>query len=151
MSRQQRNFNPTFKAKVPLESIQGLRTISELDFCIEALEEALCPGCPEIFNTDQGSQFTSREHTSLLKSQDIAISMDGRGRAIDNVMIERLWRTVKYEEVYLKSYETGADCHHGLATYLDYYDHERRHQSLARRTPWDVYRPSRANRLQFSI
>ena len=123
----------------------------DVDFCVEALEEALSQGCPEIFNTDQGSQFTSREHTGVLKSQDIAISMDGRGRAIDNVMIERLWRTVKYEEVYLKSYETGADCHQGLATYLDYYDHERRHQSLARRTPWDVYRPSRANRLQFSI
>ena len=123
----------------------------DVDFCIEALEEALSQGCPEIFNTDQGSQFTSREHTGLLKSHDIAISMDGRGRAIDNVMIERLWRTVKYEEVYLKSYESGADCHQGLATYFDYYDHRRRHQSLARKTPCDVYRPSRANRLQVSI
>ena len=123
----------------------------DVDFCIEALEEALSQGCPEIFNTDQGSQFTSREHTGLLKSHDIAISMDGRGRAIDNVMIERLWRTVKYEEVYLKSYESGADCHQGLATYFDYYDHRRRHQSLARKTPCDVYRPSRTNRLQVSI
>ncbi len=123
----------------------------DVDFCIEALEEALSQGRPDVFNTDQGSQFTSREHTDLLKSQDVAISMDGRGRAIDNVMIERLWRTVKYEKVYLKSYESGADCHQGLATYFDYYDHERRHQSLARQTPWEVYRPSRANRLQFSI
>lgn len=123
----------------------------DVDFCIEALEEALSQGRPEVFNTDQGSQFTSREHTDVLKSQDVAISMDGRGRAIDNVMIERLWRTVKYEEVYLKSYESGADCHKGLATYFDYYDHDRRHQSLARQTPWEVYRPSRANRLQFSI
>ena len=123
----------------------------DADFCVEALKEALRHGRPEIFNTDQGSQFTSREHTGLLQSHDIAISMDGRGRAIDNVMIERLWRTVKYEEVYLKSYQSGADCHEGLATYFDYYDHERRHQSLARKTPWDVYRPSRANRLQPSI
>lgn len=123
----------------------------DADFCIEALEAALSQGRPEIFNTDQGSQFTSREHTGVLKSHDIAISMDGRGRAIDNVMIERLWRTVKYEEVYLKSYQSGADCHEGLAAYFEYYDHERRHQSLARRTPWEVYRPSRANRLQLSI
>lgn len=123
----------------------------EADFCIEALEDALRQGRPEIFNTDQGTQFSSREFTGVLKSQDVAISMDGKGRAIDNVMIERLWRTVKYEEVYLKAYACGADCYQGLDTYLDYYDHQRRHQSLARRTPWEVYRPNRANRLQTSI
>lgn len=118
----------------------------EVDFCVEALEEALSFGRPEIFNTDQGSQFTSREFTGALKSQDIAISMDGKGRAIDNVMIERLWRTVKYEEVYLKEYVTGTDCKKGLASYFDYYGHERRHQSLDRQTPWAVYRPKRSKR-----
>ncbi len=123
----------------------------DADFCIEALESALSHGRPEIFNTDQGSQFTSREFTDVLKSQDVAISMDGKGRAIDNVMIERLWRTVKYEEVYLKAYSSGADCYQGLDSYLEYYDHKRRHQSLARKTPWEVYRPNRKNRLQLSI
>lgn len=123
----------------------------EVDFCIEALEEALSFGRPEIFNTDQGSQFTSREFTGALKSQDIAISMDGKGRAIDNVMIERLWRTVKYEEVYLKEYATGTDCKKGLASYFDYYGHERRHQSLDRQTPWAVYRPKRSKRTIPSI
>jgi len=123
----------------------------DVDFCMDALEDAFAFGKPEIFNTDQGSQFTSREFTQALKSQDVAISMDGKGRAIDNVMIERLWRTVKYEEVYLKEYTTGADCHQGLGAYLDYYDHERRHQSLQRRTPWDVYRPKLSKRTIPSI
>lgn len=113
----------------------------DVDFCLAALEDALAFGTPEIFNTDQGCQFTSREFTAVLHSQDIAISMDGKGRAIDNVMIERLWRTVKYEEVYLKEYTTGTDCHQGLDSYFDFYDHERRHQSLNRQTPWAVYRP----------
>ena len=112
----------------------------DADFCVEALEESLESGRPEIFNTDQGAQYTSREFTSTLRSHDIAISMDGRGRAIDNVMIERLWRTVKYEEVYLKEYATGDDCYQGIKNYLHYYDHERRHQSLGRRTPAEVYR-----------
>lgn len=123
----------------------------DVDFCIEALEDAFAQGKPEIFNTDQGAQFTSREFTHALQSQDIAISMDGKGRAIDNVMIERLWRTVKYEEVYLKEYATGADCHEGLGAYLEYYDRKRRHQSLDRRTPWEVYRPKRSKRTRSSI
>ena len=119
----------------------------DADFCVEALEESLENGRPEIFNTDQGAQYTSREFTDMLRSRDIAISMDGRGRAIDNVMIERLWRTVKYEEVYLKEYATGDDCYQGIKSYLHYYDHERRHQSLGRRTPAEVYR----NHPQLSI
>jgi len=114
----------------------------DVDFCIEALEDAFAYGRPEIFNTDQGAQFTSREFTGRLVKEDIAISMDGRGRAMDNIMIERLWRTVKYEEVYLKEYAHGADCHTGLASYFDYYGHSRRHQSLNRQTPWEVYRPA---------
>lgn len=123
----------------------------DVDFCVEALEEAFGHGNPEVFNTDQGSQFTSREFTGMLKSQGVAISMDGKGRAIDNVMIERLWRTVKYEEVYFKEYGSGADCYQSLGAYLDYYDHQRRHQSLDRRTPWEAYRPHRSKRTGFSL
>ena len=109
------------------------------DFCLEALEEALQIARPEIFNSDQGSQFTSREFTSRLEKASVAISMDGRGRALDNVFVERLWRTVKYEEVYLHEYATGAECHAGLRSYLRFYCEERPHQSLAYRTPAEVY------------
>ena len=111
----------------------------DVDFCLEALDEALLRGCPKIFNTDQGSQFTSREFTSRLTQSSIAISMDGKGRAIDNVMIERLWRTVKYENIYVKDYATGADCHQGLKKYFHYYCHERPHTSLGHQTPWEAY------------
>ena len=110
------------------------------DFCVEALEEALARGRPEIFNTDQGVQFTSGAFTGRLQAAAVSISMDGRGRALDNVFVERLWRSVKYEEVYLKDYVTGADCRAGLAAYLKFYCEERPHQSLAYRTPAEVYR-----------
>jgi putative transposase len=109
------------------------------DFCLEALEEALQIARPEIFNTDQGAQFTSREFTGRLESAAVAISMDGRGRALDNVFVERLWRTVKYEDVYLKHYATGAECHAGLKSFLTFYCEERPHQSLDYRTPTEVY------------
>lgn len=111
----------------------------DVEFCVEALEEALAGGRPEIFNTDQGSQFTSREFTERLLTSSIAISMAGRGRALDNVFIERLWRSVKYEDIYLKGYESGADCHTGLTSYFRFYSHERPHQSLDYRTPWEVH------------
>lgn len=111
----------------------------DVEFCLEALEEALDQGQPDIFNTDQGAQFTSKAFTSRLHSASIEISMDGRGRALDNVFIERLWRTVKYEDIYLKSYDTGADCQKGLTNYFRFYDHERPHQSLDYRTPWEVH------------
>lgn len=111
----------------------------DVEFCLEALDEALHLGCPEIFNTDQGSQFTSRDFTDRLHSHQIEISMDGRGRAIDNALIERLWRSVKYEDIYLKEYETGADCYQGLRSYFKFYSHERPHQSLNYRTPWEVH------------
>jgi putative transposase len=111
----------------------------DVEFCLEALEAALAQGQPEIFNTDQGAQFTSREFTERLCRQSIAISMDGRGRALDNVFIERLWRSVKYEDIYLKEYESGADCQRGLTQYFRFYSHERPHQSLANRTPWEVH------------
>ena len=118
----------------------------DVEFCLEALDEALSQARPEIFNTDQGSQFTSREFTERLASESIQISMDGKGRALDNVMIERLWRTVKYENIYIKDYATGADCHQGLKSYFQYYSHERPHTSLANQTPWEAYHPPRRAR-----
>lgn len=108
-------------------------------FCIEALEEALVGGQPEIFNTDQGVQFTSVAFTSCLASRGVAISMDGRGRALDNVFIERLWRTVKYEEVYLKDYEDAWQAETSLREYFEFYCHGRRHQGLEKRTPAEVH------------
>lgn len=111
----------------------------DVEFCLEALEDALEQGRPMIFNTDQGSQFTSQLYTQRLRSASIEISMDGRGRALDNVFIERLWRSVKYEDIYLKGYDSGADCQKGLTSYFQFYSHERPHQSLDYRTPWEVH------------
>lgn len=117
------------------------------DFCIEAVREAVAQyGSPEIFNTDQGSQFTSQEFTGLLKAQGIQISMDGTGRWRDNVFVERLWRSLKYEEVYLRAYETVGDAQQGLARYVHFYNHLRPHRALDGRTPDRVYwehRPTR--------
>lgn len=109
-------------------------------FCVEALDEALTEVRPEIFNTDQGVQFTGRAFTGRLESAGVAISMDGKGRALDNVFVERLWRSVKYEEVYLKDYEEVADCRKGLGGYFPFYNRERPHQHLDGCTPWEVYR-----------
>lgn len=111
----------------------------EMRFCVEALEEALSQGLPEIFNSDQGSQFTSVRFTSVLEDRGVSISMDGQGRALDNAFIERLWRTVKYEDIYLKAYETVDELYEGLLCYFFYYNFERRHQSLGYRTPAEVY------------
>lgn len=109
------------------------------DFCVAALKEAISRfGCPEIFNTDQGSQFTSESWVSVLKEHDIAISMDGRRRALDNVFIERFWRTVKYEYIYLHPAEDGSEFKLGLREYIQWYNEERRHSSLADKTP-DVF------------
>jgi len=112
----------------------------DTSFCIDALEEAIENyGTPEIFNTDQGSQFTRDDFTSVLKENDIRISMDGKGRWIDNVFVERLWRSVKYEEVYLKAYDDIRSARKSLGVYFDLYNMERRHQSLDRQTPNQVY------------
>ena len=108
-------------------------------FCLEALDEALARAKPEIFNSDQGSQFTATAFTSRLESRGIAISMDGCGRAIDNVFIERLWRSVKYEEVYLKDYVDGWQAEASLAAYFRFYNQERIHQALGYRTPREIY------------
>jgi putative transposase len=111
----------------------------DADFCIEALEEALEKGAPEIFNTDQGSQFTSQAFTNLLEQHGVRVSMDGKGRYTDNLFIERLWRSLKYEEVYLKAYSGGKEARLGIGSYLDFYNQERPHQSLGYRTPAEVF------------
>jgi putative transposase len=109
------------------------------DFCVAALDRALARGRPTLFNTDQGSQFTSHAFTGRLQAADVQISMDGRGRALDNVFVERLWRSVKYEEVYLKSYPTVPAAIDGLGAYFHFYNEQRLHQALAYRTPAAVY------------
>ena len=110
------------------------------DSCLEALELALARGTPEIFNTDQGSQFTATAFTTRLEDSGIAISMDGRGRALDNVFIERLWRSVKYEEVYLRDYADGHEAEVSLGAYFEFYCERRIHQSLNYQTPGEIYR-----------
>ena len=113
---------------------------SPYSFCIEALEDALQRfEAPEIFNTDQGSQFTCEAFTDVLNDHAIAISMDGKGRWVDNVFVERLWRSVKYEDVYLRAYETPTELRAGLARYFGFYNTRRRHSALDRRTPDAVY------------
>ncbi len=112
----------------------------EADFCVEALEEALARfGKPEIFNTDQGSQFTSMAFTSVLLRDKIAISMDGRGAWRDNVVVERLWRSVKYEEVYLHAYAAVSEARSSIGRYLSFYNGRRTHSSLAAKTPDQTY------------
>ena len=111
----------------------------EAEFCVDALDEALGQGVPEVFNTDQGSQFTSREFTQILQDHSVKISMDGRGRYQDNILVERLWRTVKYEEVYLKAYANGLEARNGLREYFRFYNHRRPHQALGYRTPAEVF------------
>ena len=111
----------------------------EVGFCLEGLQRALGLGKPAIFNSDQGSQFTSLAFTAVLKAACIAISMDGRGRYLDNIFVERLWRTVKQEEVYLKNYTSPKEVSLGLGDYFQYYNHKRHHQALGYRTPWSVY------------
>jgi putative transposase len=111
----------------------------EKDFCIEALKRALFISRPEIFNSDQGPQYTSEEFINILKEKDIRISMDGRGRLYDNIFVERLWRTVKYEEVYLHDYLTVSLAKEGLSDYFYFYNTERPHASLDNRTPFEVY------------
>ena len=111
----------------------------DVEFCLLALERAFKQGLPVIFNSDQGAQFTSQAFTGKLLDGGIQISMDGRGRAYDNIFIERLWRSVKYEEVYLRDYETIADARKWIGRYLDSYNHERLHQALGYETPAEVY------------
>ena len=108
-------------------------------FCLDALRQALSKGRPKIFNTDQGAQFTADAFTSCLLAANIQVSMDGRGRALDNVFCERLWRSVKYENIYLNQYETVRELQTGLCVYFDFYNHERPPQSLNYRTPTEEH------------
>jgi putative transposase len=111
----------------------------EQPFVMAAVEAALAKGCPQIFNSDQGSHFTSPQYIDRLKRADVQISMDGRGRALDNIFTERLWRSIKYEEVYLHSYVSPREARQNLGRYMRFYNEERPHQSLAYRTPAEVY------------
>lgn len=111
----------------------------DVGFCLNALEDALLIGTPEIFNSDQGSQFTSREFTRRLEQSGIRISMDGRGRVFDNIFIERFWRTLKYEDIYIKAYEYLPELLTGVGSYMLYYNVERRHSGLSNQTPSSVY------------
>jgi putative transposase len=119
------------------------------EFCVAALEESLAMGCPEIFNTDQGVQFTGRRFVGCLEGSGVSVSWDGRGRALDNVFVERLWRTVKYEEIYLKAYADGAEGRESLERYFPFYNLERPHQSLGYRTPWEVHGEGATGRQKF--
>lgn len=112
----------------------------DIHFCLEALEDALLLGTPDIFNTDQGSQFTSQKWTDTLSHHSILMSMDGKGRCMDNIYCERLWRTIKYEEVYLQAYESVKQAQKSLARYIDFYNQSRPHQALGYKTPAEVYR-----------
>ena len=116
----------------------------EAGFCAEALTEALDRGRPDVFNTDQGSQFTSQEFTQVLQDRGVKISMDGKGRYADNIFVERLWRTVKYEEVYLKAYASAGEARRELGAYFRFYNDQRPHQALGYRTPGEVFSEGRA-------
>ena len=117
------------------------------DFCLEALKEALVRyGTPEIFNTDQGAQFTGQDFTDVLKEHRVAISMDGKGRWVDNVFVERLWRSLKYEDIYLKAYASIRDAERGITEYFEFYNGVRPHQSLDRLTPDEAYFSTQTNR-----
>ena len=117
----------------------ALSTTLEAEFCIEVLAELLERSHCEIFNSDQGSQFTTRRFTNLLLAKDIQVSMDGRGRVFDNIFVERLWRTVKYEKVYLSDFQSVQEAYAGLKAYFEFYNHERLHQALDYKTPAQVY------------
>lgn len=111
----------------------------DVDFCLKALDRALSKSRPEIFNSDQGSQYTSDVFTGKLKEHGIAISRDGRGRALDNIFVERLWRSLKYEDIYLHDYRTMQEAYDGIKRYLEFYNNERPHESMGYKTPKEVY------------
>ena len=123
-----------------------LSNTMDTDFCVTALEAALGKGRPEVFNTDQGAEFTSDAFTQTLQERGIRVSMDGKGRYLDNIFVERLWRSIKYEEVYLKAYQTVAEARVGINPYLEFYNRRRPHQSLGYRTPAQVYQKGQAEK-----
>ena len=121
--------------------ILGWRLSNSLDpaFCVEALEDSFSYGLPEIFNSDQGSQFTCSDFTDVLKDAGVKISMDGKGRCMDNIFVERLWRSLKYEEVYIRAYDSVAEAKQSIGAWIHFYNFERVHQALGYRTPWEVF------------
>ena len=121
--------------------ILGWRLSNSLDstFCVEALQDSFSYGFPGIFNSDQGSQFTSDDFTKVLKSAGVQISMDGKGRCMDNIFVERLWRSLKYEEVYLNAYDTVEQAKQKIGAWIEFYNYERVHQALGYKTPWEVF------------
>ena len=121
----------------------ALSNTLDSNFCITALKTALKESQPQIFNTDQGSQFTCLSFIQILSNNQVQISMDGRGRVYDNIFIERLWRSLKYEEIYMKEYQSGTDVYHSLNKYFCFYNYERLHQSLGYLTPYEVYQRTR--------
>lgn len=125
-----------------------LSNTMDADFCVDALEAALAFSQPRIFNSDQGSQFTSEAFTDVLLKQDVQISMDGKGRFMDNIFVERLWRSLKYEEVYLKAYDTVPEAKAGIGRWLRFYNDERPHQSMDYHTPRQIYEASRRDSRQ---
>jgi putative transposase len=127
-------------ARASALSAWRLSNLLDSSFCVDALEEALSKGRPEIFNTDQGSQFTGDDFLDVLRDNGVSISMDGRGRFSDNIFVERLWRSLKYEEVYLKAYKSVAEARLGIAAYFDFCNHERLHQALNYRAPRQVFK-----------
>ena len=116
-----------------------LSNTMESDFCVEALDMALKTATPSIFNTDQGVQFTSKEFIGRLEKEQIQISMDGKGRALDNIFVERLWRSVKYEDVYPKDYQSGIELYHGMKNYFSFYNQDRPHQALGYKVPREIH------------
>ena len=137
--RSRSSTSRSFGSDAPAEPGHSAHTL-EPGFCVEALERALeLYGVPEIFNSDQGSQFTSIDFTDVLKAVGVKISMDGKGRWMDNIFIERLWRSLKYEEVYLSEYTTGSGARAGIGWWIDFYDERRPHSSLDGRTPNEAY------------
>ena len=138
--------NTTTGAKNGARPSWRLSNTLEAGFCIEALSEAMDRGRPEVFNTDHGSQFTSQEFTQVLQDRGVKISMDGKGRYADNIFVERLWRTVKYEEVYLKAYASAGEARRELGAYFRFYNDQRPHQALGYRTPGEVFSETTALR-----
>ena len=116
-----------------------LSTNLKKDFCISALQESLSKAVPEYFNMDQGSQFTNPDYLSILKQKPIKISMDSKGRCFDNILVERFWRSLKYEDIYIKDYRSFEELEAGISKYIDFYNHRRPHQSLDYKTPYEVY------------
>ena len=133
------NLGPVIRWHSRYVAAWRLSNTLEAGFCTEALTEALARGRPEVFNTDQGSQFTSLEFTHVLQEHGVKISMDGKGRYNDNIFVERLWRTVKYEEVYLKAYASTSEARRELGAYFRFYNDQRPHQALGYRTPAEVF------------